>query len=126
MDATNDLTAAEALLHGNIEQVFNERDATKRLAAMAQLWSAEPMMFEPGEVLSGREMISATVSTLQARLPAGTRFTPAGPVTGHHDLYILPWQASQLDQPPHTLGRDVVVLKDGAIDRLWVFLDKHP
>jgi len=126
MDATDDLTAAEALLHGNIEQVFNERDATKRLAAMAKLWSPEPMMFEPGEVLAGRETISATVSTLQARLPAGTRFTPTGPVTGHHDLYILPWQAGQPGQPPHTLGRDVAVLKDGVIDRLWVFLDKHP
>lgn len=126
MKKSGDHADVEALLHGNLHRVFSERNADKRMAAIGELWTVAPVMFEAEGIVNGRQAISDQVSSLHELLPSGTSFTPAGPVSGHHDLYVLPWQAGQSGQPPHTLGRDIVMVKNGAIDRLWVFIEKHP
>jgi hypothetical protein len=54
------MTAAEAaepdyeyLLRSNLERVFNERDPAKRAAALDELYVAEPVMYEPTNVVRG-------------------------------------------------------------------------
>lgn len=122
-DDTRDAVDFDGLLHANIAQVFNERDPHKRLAALRALWSDEPVLYEPHAAFSGAEDISANLSALQARLPAGTTFTPVGTALGHHDGAILKWRASAPGQQAHTTGTDVAFFKAGRIHRLYVFLD---
>lgn len=111
------------LMRANIAQVFNERNPQKRLAALDALWSAQPVLYEHDAAITGAEEISANLTALQARLPAGTTFTPVGKAIGHHASAILKWQASVPGQQAHTTGTDVALFENGRIHRLYVFLD---
>ncbi len=115
----------DALLRANIARVFNERDDARRMAAMADLWSENPIMYEAEEAFAGREAVSRNVAELHARLPAGTVFTPLAPAIGHHDTAILRWSAAVPGETPHVFGTDMAHLADGRIDRLYVFLEIH-
>ncbi len=46
------------LLRANLERVFNERDRGLRAAATAELYAANPTMYEPDAVVEGRDAIS--------------------------------------------------------------------
>jgi hypothetical protein len=81
------------LLRANLERVFNERDPGKRAAALDALFVAEPVMFEPTNVVAGRAAIAAVAGTLLEQFGPTFRFTPLGPAVGHHGLGWLPWQA---------------------------------
>ncbi len=113
----------DALLRANIERVFNERDDVLRLAAMAELWSENPVMYEADEAFVGREAVSRNVAELHDRLPAETRFTPLAPAMGHHGTALLRWSAAAPGEESHVFGTDVAQLADGRIDRLHVFLE---
>jgi hypothetical protein len=115
----------DTLLRANVARVFNERDSQRRLAAMAELWSPDPILYERDALLVGVQNISGHLDELHRRLPAGTVFEPTGQVVGHHGTAILKWKAHANGHRTHTTGTDVVFVQDGRIHRLYVFLDPH-
>lgn len=115
----------DALLRANIARVFNERDDARRMAAIADLWSENPVMYEDEDAFFGRAAVSSNVAGLHARLPNGTVFTPVAPAIGHHDTALLRWSAATPGETPHIFGTDMAMLADGRIDRLYVFLEVH-
>ena len=52
------------LLRSNLERVFNQRDDAQRAAAVAELYVADPVMYEPDGIVEGRDAISATAGRL--------------------------------------------------------------
>ncbi|AWB22276.1 nuclear transport factor 2 family protein [Methylobacterium currus] len=113
----------DRLLRANLERVFNERDPGKRAAALDELFVAEPVMFEPTNVVAGRSAIAAVAGTLLAQFGPTFRFTPVGPAVGHHGLAWLPWQAGPEGGPVAVTGADVAEVVEGRIARLWVLLN---
>ena len=120
-----DALRIDGLLRANVARVFNERDPERRLAALRELWAESPSMFEVEECFVGHEAISGNVGALLARLPAGVRFTPAGPAIVNHDAAMLRWTASTEGNPPKVTGTDLAFIVDGRISRMYVFLDPH-
>lgn len=121
-------TAAEEpdydrLLRANLEHVFNERDAGKRAAALADLFVDEPVMYEPTNVVRGRQAISAVAGKLLEQFGPTFRFSPVGFAVRHHGLGSLPWQAGPEGGPVAVTGTDVAELDGGRIARLWVLLN---
>ncbi len=112
----------DRLLHANLNRIFNERDAGKRAVAIAELYVEEPVMYEPDNILHGREAISAVAGALLERFGPGFRFTPEGPATGHHGMGVLSWHAGPEGGPITVTGKDVAEIVDGRIARLWVLL----
>eukprot|EP01035_Chromulina_nebulosa_P057021 gene57021-78135_t len=53
-----------AILHANLNRVFNERDDVRRAAVVAELFVADPVMFEPDGIVQGRAAISDTAGRL--------------------------------------------------------------
>ncbi len=113
----------DKLLRANLERVFNERDADKRATALAELFVDEPVMYEPSNVVEGREAISAVAGNLLDQFGPTFRFTPVGGAVGHHGLGSLPWQAGPEGGPVAVTGTDVAEIMDGRIVRLWVLLN---
>lgn len=111
------------LLHANLARVFTERDAAKRDAAIAELYVADPIMYEPDNVVKGRAAISAAAGRLLEQFGASFRFTPAGPVVGHHGLAMLRWEGGSEGEPVAVTGTDVAEIVDGRIASLWVLLN---
>ena len=44
-------TEPDRLLRANLERVFNERDAARRAAAVAELYVEAPVMYEPDKLV---------------------------------------------------------------------------
>ncbi len=111
------------LLRANLERVFNERDADARDRAIADLFTADPVMYEPDAVVEGRAANSAVAGQLLEQFGPTFRFTPTGPAVGHHGLGVLRWAAGPDGGPIAVTGADAAQIIDGRIACLWVLLN---
>ncbi|WP_428031607.1 nuclear transport factor 2 family protein [Ancylobacter sp.] len=111
------------LLRANLERVFNERDDDRRTLAIEELFIADPVMYEPDGIVTGREAISAVAGKLLAQFGPTFRFTPAGRGVGHHGLAVLRWEAGPDGGPIAVTGSDAARIVDGRIAQLWVLLN---
>jgi hypothetical protein len=111
------------LLRSNLERVFNERDSGKRAEAIADLFVAEPILYEPTNIVKGRAAISEVAGNLLEQFGPAFRFQPEGDAVGHHGLGLLSWKAGPADGPVAVTGSDVAEVVDGKIAKLWVLLN---
>jgi hypothetical protein len=111
------------LLRTNLERVFNEREDSKRAAAISELYVANPIMFEPDAVVEGRDAISKVAAALLTQFGPSFEFTPEGQEVGHHGLSVLRWQGGPRGGPIQATGADAAEVVDGRISKLWVLLN---
>jgi hypothetical protein len=112
----------EELLTRMVEEVFNEPDADRRAAVVAEVFSADVVFTDPSATVTGRDDLAATVTGLLAQGP-GMRFTPSAPFRGTGDLGMRAWQLGPPGGDPVLSGLDVVRVVDGRIAQLWTLLD---
>ena len=112
------MTTPDQLLRTNLERVFNERDAQKRLAVIREIYLPDAVMHDPEGSVEGHEAINALVSRLQPTLPAGLDFVPDGAAMAHHGVGVLRWHTS----PAMLNGFDVAQFRDDRIAVLHVFI----
>jgi hypothetical protein len=117
---SNEITDYDFLLRSNLERVFCERDPQRRAAAIAELFVADPIMFEPDGVVHGREAISRVAGGLLEKFGPDFTFVAEGRAAGHHGMGVLRW-STQAGPAPLT-GMDVAEISAGRIARLWVLL----
>lgn len=120
---TTDSTDFDHLLRSNLQRVFNERDEDKRRAAIAELFVEEPVMYEPTNIVRGREGIARVAGELLQQFGPTFRFVPDGVAVGHHGLARLAWHAGPDHGPVAVTGADVAEFEGGKISRLWVILN---
>ncbi len=113
----------DALLRANLQRVFNERDAQKRIAAVQELFADTPTMYEPTGIVTGRAAISEVAGALLDQFGPDFAFVAEGTAVGHHGLGYLRWHAGPGDGPVIVSGVDVAEISGGKIVRLWVLLD---
>jgi len=111
------------ILRANLNQVFNERDATRRRAAVDALFSAQATLYEPDGIVSGGEAISHVAGALLEQFGPDFAFEAEGAALGHHGLGYLRWRAGPKGGPVVVSGVDVAQITDGKIAQLWVLLD---
>jgi len=112
-----------SLMQANLARVFGERDAARRMNAIAELYADDATLFEPHASATGRDAINQAVGTLLASLPPDFVFTAIGPAVGHHDVGRLRWQSGPPNSPAAVTGTDVARFEGGRIQTLHVFLD---
>ncbi|MDB5435625.1 MAG: hypothetical protein JWR47_1882 [Phenylobacterium sp.] len=112
-----------ALLEANLERVFNERDAERRLAAIGDLYTRDAVLYEPDGAVSGHGAISDTVGKLLGTLGPGFLFTPDGAAAGHHGLGYARWTGGSKGGPVVVTDMDVGRFEGGRITALHVFID---
>jgi ketosteroid isomerase-like protein len=76
----------EGLMQANLTRVFGERDTSRRLKAIAELYAPDATLFEPDSTATGHAAISQAVATLLSSLPPNFAFTAIGPAVGHHGV----------------------------------------
>ena len=113
----------EGLMQANLARVFNERDASRRLEAIAELYASDAALYEPDSSAEGHAAISQAVTALLSGLPPNFAFTAIGPPVGHHGVGRLRWQAGPPKGPVAVTGTDVAHFEAGRIQTLHVFLD---
>jgi hypothetical protein len=114
----------DRLMRANLAEVFNQRDAGKRISAIGELYSDGAALYEPPDMAAeGHAAISEAVTHLLASLPPDFAFTASGPALGHHGIGRLRWQAGPPNGPVAVNGMDIARIQDGRIHSLHVFIE---
>lgn len=121
--AANTPVNYDGVLQANLEQIFCERDAERRIEVIRKLYAEDAVLYEPHATVTGHEAISTAVTNLLASLPPNFVFRPLGPAVGHNGIGRLRWSAGPPDGPVAVTGTDVVNFENGLINSVYVFLD---
>jgi hypothetical protein len=113
----------DGLMQANLARVFGERDASRRLSAIAELYADDAILYEPDASAIGHAAINKAVGELLSSLPPGFTFTATGRAVGHHGIGRLRWQSGPANGPVAVTGTDVAHFQGGLIHSLYVFLD---
>ncbi|WP_342740269.1 nuclear transport factor 2 family protein [Bradyrhizobium sp. B117] len=111
------------LLHHNLQEVFGEGDAKRRRAAIDELWTENAALYVPPGVIVGRDAIGKFAGDLRATHPHFV-YTPSGEPQALHNAGRLAWGSGPRGEAPDYTGWDVIIVEDGRIAALYVFLDQ--
>jgi hypothetical protein len=114
--------ALAAVMERNLLEVFGERAADRRKAAIAEIYTEDCSFFEADERIDGREALSDKIEQILANSP-GFVFGAAGPAQVNHDLGRLQWQFGPPGAAPVVTGMDVAFFEHGRVRLLYTFLD---
>jgi hypothetical protein len=110
------------LLHRNLQEVFGEGDAARRRAAIDQFYTDDCVLYVPPGVFVGRGALDKFAGDLRATHPHFV-YTPHGEAQALHNAGILAWGSGPRSEAPDYTGLDVIIVRDGRIAALYVFLN---
>jgi SnoaL-like domain len=114
----------DGFMQANLARVFGERDASRRMKAIAELYADDATLYEPPDAsATGHAAINQAVEALLAQMPPNFVFTATGPAVGHHGMGRLRWRSGPPKGPAAVTGTDVAQIEGGRIQTLHVFLD---
>lgn len=111
------------LLRRNLQEVFGEGDAKRRRAAIDELWTENAVLYAPPGIIVGRDAIDKFAGDLRATHPHFV-YTPTGEPQALHNAGRLAWTSGPRGGAPDYTGWDVIIVEDGRIAALYVFLDQ--
>ncbi|MDB5537911.1 MAG: hypothetical protein JWQ65_2786 [Devosia sp.] len=117
---TDAMTIAKAYL-----ATWNETDAGRRAALIAQNWSPATTYVDPLMAADGPEALNGMIGAVQERF-AGFVFTLLGKPDGFGDHVRFSWGLGLPDGEIIIEGTDFVTVQGGRIEKVTGFLDKVP
>jgi hypothetical protein len=105
----------------NLFAVFNERDAERRLKAIAANYTEDVIWSDPEATTHGHEAMNERAQKLLDGMPDFV-FTAAGPIQVTRDLGHLAFNLGVPEQPPAVSGYDVAHVRDGRIAVLYTLV----
>jgi hypothetical protein len=110
------------LLHRNLQEVFGEGDATCRRAAIKDFYTEDCALYVPPGVFIGHDALDKFAGDLRATHPHFS-YTPDGEPQALHNAGRIAWSSGVKGEEPDYTGLDVIIVRDGKIAALYVFLD---
>ncbi|USX26502.1 nuclear transport factor 2 family protein [Oxalobacteraceae bacterium OTU3CINTB1] len=110
------------LLHRNLQEVFGEGDGARRRAAIEEIYTEDCEVYVPPGVFVGRDALDKFAGELRATHPHFAYTAHGAPQVLHHAAR-LQWGSGPRGEQPAYTGEDVIIVRDGKIAALYVFLD---
>ena len=115
------MASVRELLDSNLLEVFGNRDAPSRRAAIDAVYSDDVIFTDPEESVTGRDALAAKAAALLDGAPADFVFAPDGlPYVGV-DTAALAWTFGPSGSPV-ARGIDIITVRDGQISVLTTLL----
>jgi len=108
------------LMRANLMDVFGERDAARRRAAIARTYQPDVVFSDPDEVVTGHHALDAKAQKILDEAPAFV-FAAEGPLYVNHDLGYQAWGFGP-EGAPVVHGIDIAVVRDGLIAKIYTIL----
>lgn len=108
------------LLTANLHDVFGNRDAASRRAAIERAYAADVVFTDPEGTSTGRDAIDAKAGGLLAEVPADFVFADDGPAYASDEMGALAWAFGPAGDP-QVRGIDVITVRDGLIVAVSTF-----
>ncbi|HET7716674.1 MAG TPA: nuclear transport factor 2 family protein [Bauldia sp.] len=106
-------------------EMWNETDAAKRRALVAEVWTADAIYVDPVLRGDGREGIHAMVGQVHERFP-GHLFRRTSEVDAHNDRMRFAWELAPEGGPAVVKGIDFAAIADGRLASVTGFFDAVP
>ena len=116
------MTKLSALVARNLSSIFNQRDGSKRRAALKELWSADGVFWSAEGTYVGNRAIDQAAASHLRRYPEYD-FTTVGEVDEIPDAARMRWAFGIVGSTPALMGLDVITVLDGRIVAMYRFLD---
>jgi hypothetical protein len=113
------------LMEANLLEVFNQRDARRRSAAIERIYAPDVRWSDDEGIVVGHEALEAKAIALQSQLE-GLVFTKAGPVYQTRGLGHLAWEVGPEGGDSVAAGFDVAVVRDDLISELYTVITTQP
>ncbi len=113
------------LLYRNLQEVFGEGDPKRRRAAIEALYTEDCVLYAPPGVFAGHDALDSFAGALRATHPHFA-YAPLGAPQALHNAGRLSWGSGPRGEAPDYTGVDVIIVRDGKIAALYVFLDSMP
>src|SRR5271167_1666175 len=113
------------LLYRNLQEVFGEGDAARRRAVIEELYTEDCVLYVPVGIFVGRDALDKFAGDLRATHPHFA-YTPLGEPQALHNAGRLAWGSGPRGERPDYTGVDVIIVREGKIAGLYVFLDSIP
>jgi hypothetical protein len=133
VDAADPVTVGRVAMTANEAAVvryiaaWNERDAKRRRALVAQSWSEDGSYVGPSRQGIGHDAIDAIIAIAQERSP-GWRMGLASGIDAHHDYVRFTWTAGGTPEAP-LFAKGTVFARlaaDGRLQSVIGFTDAAP
>jgi hypothetical protein len=111
----------EDLILRNVVDVFGQRDAAARAAAIAEVYAPDVVLHLGADVVRGPDAIDRHVQALQDGTP-GFVFPVLDEAEVDGGLGTRRWGYGPEGAPPVVTGRDVLRVEDGRIVEAFVFV----
>lgn len=109
------------LMEANLLEVFNERDAQRRAAAIERTYAPNVRWTDDEGIVVGRDALDTKAIALQSQLE-GLVFTKAGPVHQTLGFGYLAWELGPDGGEPVATGFDVAIVRDDVISELYTVI----
>ena len=104
-------------------EVFGERDAVRRAAAVQELFASDATFGDAEASVTGHEAIDATAGRILAGAPSEFAFTIVDGPQAIADLARVSWHFGPTADAPAVRGTDIALIAGGRITRLYTFLE---
>jgi hypothetical protein len=113
------------LLHRNLQEVFGEGNAARRRAAILELYTDDCVLYVPPGIFVGHDALHEFAGDPRSTHPHFA-YVPHGAPQALHNAGRLAWGSGPRGRKPDYTGLDVIIVRDGKIAPLYVFLDPSP
>jgi hypothetical protein len=120
-----DVSRIATLLTRNLPDVFGEGDPVRRRTAIKQLYTEDCVLYVPPGVFVGHDALDKFAGDLRATHPDFV-YTPHGAPQVLHNSGRLAWGSGLSGEAPVYTGVDFIIVRDGKIAALYVYLDAPP
>src|SRR6516164_10892526 len=120
-----DVSGVATLLNRNLPEVFGEGDPARRRAAIRELYTEDCVVYVPSGMFIGHDALDKLAGDLRATHPHFV-YTPHGEPQVLHNSARLAWGSGPKGETPAYTGADFIIVRDGKIAVLYVFLDSSP
>jgi hypothetical protein len=121
----DDARLIATLLKRNVAEVFGENDPERRRAAIPEIYAEDAVVHAPPGTIVGRDALDKFAGDLRSMHPQYV-YTPSGEPQVLHDSARLAWGSGPRGEPPRYTGEDFILVRNGKIAALYVYLDSPP
>jgi len=120
-----DVNGIETLLIRNLPEVFGQADPARRRSAIEELYTEDCVLYAPPGTFTGRDALDKFAGDLRAMHPHFV-YTAHGAPQVLHNSGRLAWGSGPKGGTPAYTGVDFIIVRDGKIAALYVYLDSAP
>jgi hypothetical protein len=121
----DDARLIATLLKRNLTEVFGENDGERRRAAISDIYAEDAVVHAPPGTVVGHDALDKFAGDLRSTHPHYV-YTPSGEPQVLHDSARLSWGSGPSGEPPRYTGEGVILVRNGKIAVLYVYLDSPP